>query len=208
MFSNTIIIEQNAVTMSKRIIPDIFFSNIRETTLIEQNPKNIFSLENRRKIYKPKKIKYKNRGNGKCCLCGKFGHYRKDCLKNKFNKNKRNNKQHKRKSNTKKFNKEKSREGHAYLLNDKKDYNKNYQEDFSRDYNSDNCFELNNLEINKPTKIDIRSNNNNITQWILDSGASINVTNNINILSNIRKEKIKISLANGKETYVNYIVHW
>jgi len=42
----------------------------------------------------------------------------------------------------------------------------------------------------------------------LDSGASINVTNNINILSNIRKEKIKISLANGKETYVNYIVHW
>jgi len=192
----------------KRIIPNIVCSNIRETTLIEQNPKNIFSLENRRKIYKPKKIKYKNRGNGKCCLCGKFGHYRKDCLKNKFNKNKRNNKQHKRKSNTKKFNKEKSREGHAYLLNDKKDYNKNYQENFSRDYNSDNCFELNNLEINKPTKIDIRSNNNNITQWILDSGASINVTNNINILSNIRKEKIKISLANGKETYVNYIVHW
>ena len=83
------------------IIPDIVFSNIRETALIEQNPKNIFSLENGRKISKPKKIKYKKRKNGKCYLCGKFRHYRKDCLKNKFNKNKRNNKQHKRKGNTK-----------------------------------------------------------------------------------------------------------
>jgi len=46
----------------------------------------------------------------------------KRLLNNKFNKNKRSNKQHKRKSNTKKF-KEKPREGHAYLLNNKKDYN-------------------------------------------------------------------------------------
>jgi len=41
------------------------------------------------------------------------------------------------------------------------------------DYNSDNCFELIDIETNEMFN---NNNHNNITWWILDSGASINIT--------------------------------
>eukprot|EP00833_Pecoramyces_ruminatium_P011506 jgi/Orpsp1_1/1185538/evm.model.c7180000094294.1 len=72
----------------KRIVPDIIFSNLKETSNIEENPPNILNTEMKeRKNQKTKLRTIKRRRNGRCYICGKYGHFQKECWNNKRNKN-------------------------------------------------------------------------------------------------------------------------
>ena len=204
----------------KRIIPDIIFSNLKETNQLEENPRNVLNLQinkERNQNIKSKAIK-KRRKNGKCYICGKYGHFQKECWNNKRNKNNKNyNKINKRRSRiNSKFNKNNYQKKHAYLVNK----NENYQDDFIKDYNSENGIDIDYAVTNNPNDSNLNQINNiqqsrinqqdnkvdnNITVWVLDSGASISITNSILSLINIRKCEISISLANGKEIISNYI---
>jgi len=145
----------------KRIILDIIFSNIKERKLQEENPKYIFNVQMESKNRpKSKYIKIKRRKNGRCFLCGKYGHYKKECIKykrNKFFKQNHKNKSIKtqRKINTKHV--KKNDDKYIYSLSKSNSYEDNYSEDFSKDYNSDNAIEINSLEVAN----NINNNNNN-----------------------------------------------
>ncbi|KAL6625917.1 hypothetical protein U3516DRAFT_794275 [Neocallimastix sp. 'constans'] len=83
---------------------------------------------------------------------------------------------------------------------------KEKQKEYYENKNEDNIFLLDNNNIEN-----INLSNNN-TLWIVDSGATKSIVNNINILSNIRKGFYKINLAdNTKITteligdYIGYI---
>jgi len=193
----------------KRIVPDITFSHLKEKKIQEEKSESIFHLHSYPKSkIRDKKRKYSKRKNGKCFLCGKYGHYIKDCFKNKkisFNKVTKNNKSNKdKRESDKKYNKNKINNKHVYLINNNKEYKDNYQEDFSKDYFSDNALEINSIETNNNYNKINEIKNNNFIVWILDSGASISTTNNINLLTNIKKCNTKISLANGKKILSNY----
>lgn len=142
---------------------------------------------------KGKYIKIKRRKNGRCFLCGKYGHYKKECIKykrNKFFKQNHKNKSIKtqRKINTKHI-KNKINDKHIYSLSKSNSYEDNYSEDFSKDYNSDNAIEINSLEVANNINDNNNNKNNNFITWILYSGASISTTNDINHLINIKKCK-------------------
>jgi len=191
------------------IVPDITFSHLKEKKIHEEKSENIFPLHSYPKSkIRDKKRKYSKRKNGKCFFCGKYGHYIKDCFKNKkisFNKVNKNNKSNKdKRESDKKYNKNKINNKHVYLINNNKEYKDNYQEDFSKDYFSDNALEINSIETNNNYNKFNEIKNNNFIVWILDSGASISTTNNINLLTNIKKCNTKISHANGKKILSNY----
>jgi len=194
----------------ERIIPDIIFSKIRENTITE-NQQSIFNVttHNKNNNDQIKKNNKRKRKNGKCYLCGKFGHYKKECWRNKKSNNKKKNRyiNKSRKLNRKrnyKSSKKNTDKNNNYNINNINNYNSDIQEDFSTDYNTEKCFEINSAIINNNNQSDI-INNNNITCWILDSGASISITNNLNQLTNIRKCKINISLPNGKEIIASHL---
>jgi len=167
----------------KKIVPDITFSHLKEKKIQEEKSESIFHLHSYPKSkIRDKKRKYSKRKNGKCFLCGKYGHYIKDCFKNKkisFNKVTKNNKSNKdKRESDKKYNKNKINNKHVYLINNNKEYKDNYQEDFSKDYFSDNALEINSIETNNNYNKINEIKNNNFIVWILDSGASISTTNN------------------------------
>jgi len=210
-------IGKNYCNYVKRLIPDITFSPLNERRIQEENTKAIFNLHtSSKRNLKNKFLKFTKRKNGKCFLCGKYGHYLRDCYKNKRNKNNKKNYNHKFHTNKRKVsindnkNKMNINNKHVYPINNVDHYKDEYSEDFTKDYNSDNALEINNIETIK-NNININNNNqinytnNNFIIWILDSGASISTTNDINLLTNIKKCHTKISLANDKEILSNYI---
>ena len=78
----------------KDVIPDIIFSNMKEHTKIEDSQKHIFLTEQNTKSKNRKvqsSIKYKAK-NGRCYMCGRFGHYINECSKYKRYKNNKYNK--------------------------------------------------------------------------------------------------------------------
>jgi len=195
----------------ERIIPDIVFSKIRENTITEnqQSIFNVTTIRNKNNNDQIKRNNKRKRKNGKCYLCGKFGHYQKECWRNKGNNNKRKNKYNNKSKNLNrkrnyKFNKKNTSKNHNYNINNINNYNNDIQEDFSTDYNTEKGFEINAAIVNNNNQFDI-INNNNITCWILDSGASISMTNDLNQLTSIRKCKINISLPNGKEIIASHL---
>jgi len=79
----------------------------------------------------------------------------------------------------------------------------NYDSTFIKDYNSDNNTEINLLDTYP--KENINQISNSISSWIIDSGASINITNQINLLSEIKRCNEKIHLANGSTLISRYV---
>jgi len=173
----------------------IFNINKNKIKNINKNQNNIKNIKKHNK----------KRKNDRCNYCGKMGHYYNECLfrnnnnnNNKYKKNKYNNKF--KYTNKRKLNKKVIRKNINFINIDKNNsnYNTNYADYFSNDYNSDNPNEIN--YISKPiiNTINNSSKRNSISCWILDSGASINITNNINLLSDIKNCNEYIQLANGK----------
>ena len=123
----------------KRVIPDIAFSQLKEKRIKEEKKsEDIFHLQTHFKNKSLNKRKRSSRRkNGRCFLCGKYGHFVNNCLKNKRNKYDKQIKNYKNNKNNKKsfrkFNKNNTSDKQVYSIN--KD---NYQVDFSRDYFSDN----------------------------------------------------------------------
>jgi len=138
--------------------------------------------------------KISNTKNGRCNYCGKWGHYFYDCKKRKYDKiinKQRKNYRYKKGNYKKKYNEHKKYAN--YMTKDR--YDTTYADAFTEEYNSKE-----NLDINFAT---INPYNNNINSkemmcWILDSGASISITNQLNGLKNIQKCREKIYLANNQ----------
>ena len=193
----------------KRIIPDIALSMKREKKIKETKPKKIFHIENN---FPKKRVPFKsmnnNRKNGKCYICGKYGHYMKNCLKNKRNKNNKklknkNFKKLRRKSNINNTDNNHNN-NHAYLINNNIDNHNDNSINFTKDYNSENSFEIYYINTFNNIRQFSKISNNNITNWVLDSGASINITNDINCLTNIEKCHITMTTANGNKITINH----
>ena len=217
-FINVFQFKENWVECKKyaaKIIPDIIFSNLKEkniTSTTNVNTQiNTDALSNER-TYKPK------RRNGKCSFCKKFGHYSYECRYKNFDKNKRNDKYLKQfkstnkpmntniyknyniKNKYKKFKKSFKNKNYALNSNIKKssykEYKDNYINLFNKDYNTktiNEIFMIENEQSDKTNKID------DISVWIIDSGASTHITNHANSLINKKHHEETIMFANGKK---------
>jgi len=75
-------------------------------------------------------------------------------------------------------------------------------EDLSKDYNSEDNAILNCVTTNY-TKANIHEQHNNLTFWILDSGASLHISNSTKHLSNIKHCNEYVHLLNGKTVLSN-----
>ena len=192
----------------KNVIPQILLSNLTESNYIkENNNKNIFSAESTYKKNQEKSKRYikninKNtkRPNIKCNYCGKRGHFFYNCFKRKRNQlRRRSNTNFKRKNN---YNKSNIKNKKVIDNIQRNNYNDIYAECFSQDYNTN---ESNTIDLidnkNKSTK----SINKELICWTLDSGASINITNRLDKLTNIKYCNEKIFFANNQSIIINKV---
>ena len=207
-----------------KVIPGIIYSNIKEKTLTQMESQNLLSTETLSKNINKTRTKRKN---GKCYICGKFGHYFKRCYKNKNNNNnskfiKKINKYSNFKNNFKNKNNYKNKNYKNYH-NDYKNHHKNYKnyhalytdkninhnkhnnnkdiymKAFTEDFNNE-CNQVSYIEQNYNDKNKINNNNNNIiTVWTIDSGASVHITYHGNLLKNKIPHKEEIFFANGQK---------
>jgi len=76
-------------------------------------------------------------------------------------------------------------------------YDTIYTDAFTKDYNTENNIELCYCNVEKEL-LNEDSDKNFLSCWILDSGASINITGNLNLLIDIKKCNEEINLANGQ----------
>jgi len=192
----------------KNVIPDIIFSNLRETTLIKDNENKIFNVE----IKEPQKstnlttrIPKGKRRPGKCFTCGKFGHYSKDCRYNKFNTSFRTIKHRKHNLKSKVHQKRrhfhqnhKSRSSKQLAAVSLTDRNEN-----KVTFNDNDTATATILIITKlnPSKAKYNQNlhlKKSVSNWIIDSGASVNITSSPELLHNTQKCEEPISTANGE----------
>jgi len=181
-------------------LPEIISSNLKESINNNQNNKSIFSIENNNNINTNKKKLTKTKTftrkikNGRCNYCGKWDHFFYDCKNKRDDKN--NNK------------KEKLSNAEEIILKEniiileimqiswkKKKYDTSYAFAFTKDYNSQENLDINFAEINKQNE---DNKQKEMMCWILDSGASINITGHLNKLHNIQKCNDKDYLANNQ----------
>jgi len=190
----------------KDIIPEIISSNNIESNNIKNNTKNIFSAENKtpqdlqersktRKSFKQNKNTIKN---GRCNYCLKKGHFFYECRKRRQNRMKR--------KNSKKFNYKKYNNKHyknKYYINsaNKNNYDNLYSEAFTQDFNDNETLGLNLVTNNNQST----TSKKKLTCWILDSGASIHITNQLDNLFNIKICNEKIFLANKQSIHSTFI---
>jgi len=190
----------------KNVIPEIISSNLTESKE-STRAKSIFAIQkiNKSGTTKPNKNSRKNPAtnktkNGRCNYCGKWGHFFYECRKRNRNlNNKKRRLPSKRKYKNKKF---------ANLaLSD--NYNTTYADCFTQDFSTRENLDTNseNLTINLLTATTHQHHKKpkDLTHWILDSGASINITNNLNNLSNLRTCKENITLANDQVITTQFI---
>jgi len=88
----------------KRVIPDIGFSQLKEKRINEEKKsEDIFHLQTHFKNKSSnKRRRFSRRKNGRYFLCGKYGHFVNNCLKNKRNKYDKQIKNYKNNKNNKK----------------------------------------------------------------------------------------------------------
>jgi len=192
---------------AREVIPEIIFSNKKESNNQKENTKNIFSLEhkknaNQNKMPKTFKKPQKLKRNGRCNYCNKKGHYFYECLKRKANKLKKRNHKSFSKFNHNKGNYPNKKHYADYVRKD--NYNNLYSELFTKDYNSEGQNEINHITRNNINTQKI-NNKKELIPWILDSGASINITNRLDILTDIKECKEKIYFANKEFIYSSHI---
>ena len=206
-------------TYVKNVIPDIVFSNLKETNNLEESQKQVFLTETqditnsttRNKRRGEHQHKYKN---GKCYNCGRFGHYSRECWKRTSSNTLKHKKLLKRKIRWNRNFKRNSHKNNKYnnskqqLNSIEKTNNKNINSNLSfKDYNSDSCDFLGCITTESktnPNNEQFNKNPNEISNWILDSGASLHITNSPNLLTNIKPCNEKISLPNGKFVLSNF----
>ena len=186
----------------KDVIPDIIFSNTKETTNLDDN--KLFTVESKEVKWNTnqKTNAVKRRKNGKCFKCGSFGHFFHECrrknfhIKGKGNKNKY---RYKSKINRSKHSHHKlfrKRNNQLNSVQNPASNNIYSKSTFNKDYNSEDSIVLNCI-LTKSTKNNYIPQNN-ISQWIIDSGASLHITKSIGLLTNIKKCNEEITLPNGK----------
>eukprot|EP00833_Pecoramyces_ruminatium_P011250 jgi/Orpsp1_1/1185282/evm.model.c7180000093072.1 len=208
----------NCCDYVKRVIPDIIFSNKKETL---QKPINqAYNLEtmNIGKINQHHKKSIKS--IPKCKICHKKGHLTANCWFNKNNKRNKYNKYNKH-NNHKHFQKRRSKYNHyttkritknkriftspkqVHHLNRKNSDENLYADIFTKDYQSTNDYELNYIGIDEN---EINYNVQEVSScWILDSGASIHTTYQLDLLSNVKECNESITLANGEKITSTHI---
>eukprot|EP00833_Pecoramyces_ruminatium_P007340 jgi/Orpsp1_1/1181372/evm.model.c7180000076991.1 len=199
-----------------KVIPEILYSNKKEGKMKNDNKELLFTGNNK-SISHNNKVKNHKRKNGRCFICKKYGHYANECKHNKnknlrINNNTKNihrrNKFFQRRTNfNKTHNKYKKRhiENHALLASN--DDNENlYKEAFNKDFNSDSenptyYFDSdinNNISTETPNKI---NTSKRIFTWVVDSGASIHITNKLELLTNKVNHVEYITFANGDKIH-------
>jgi len=193
------------------VIPEIISFNLKESSKLNSQNNNIFLAESKENTNR-KKTKKENptTKNGRCNFCGKWGHYFRECRKRKTNKSiiKKGRKFTKYKRNNFKRKTFKSKR-YANSLG-KNNYNTTFSNAFTKDINNYENLDDNasNLSLNIAT---ITNNNTNkfnkkdMICWTLDSGASVNITNHLNILKNIKKNNERIYLANNQYITTKFI---
>jgi len=193
------------------VIPEIISSNLKESSKLNSQNNNIFLAESKENTNR-KKTKKENptTKNGRCNFCGKWGHYFRECRKRKTNKSiiKKGRKFTKYKRNNFKRKTFKSKR-YANSLG-KNNYDTTFSNAFTKDINNYENLDDNasNLSLNIAT---ITNNNTNkfnkkdMICWTLDSGASVNITNHLNILKNIKKNNERIYLANNQYITTKFI---
>ena len=142
-------------------------------------------------IAKKHNVKRKS-SNGKCHTCGKFGHFSRDCwhnnkLKNKYKNYLKFGKQHYKNTRNNQFKNKPFRKTNKQI-NYVSSNNQNHNSDiFSEDNNLENDVLLNCIvteyQNDSETKLE---QNNKISSWILDSGASLHITNSTSSLKNLK----------------------
>lgn len=68
---------------TSKVIPDIIYSNKKENNVQIEN-KEILNLSTNTKTSKRKSNNYTKRKNGRCFICGTYGHYANECRFNKY----------------------------------------------------------------------------------------------------------------------------
>eukprot|EP00833_Pecoramyces_ruminatium_P008757 jgi/Orpsp1_1/1182789/evm.model.c7180000082664.1 len=90
-------------------------------------------------------------------------------------------------------------------LIEKDNYNSTYAEAFTQDYNSTNSLQLDYISDIEDNKQHSYLKENHLTCWVLDSGASINIKNNIHLLNNIKTCNETIYFANNQSFVTKHI---
>jgi len=171
-----------------------------------KNPKELNNKRNAETLNINNKKKNRTRRNGRCYYSKKMGHYFFECNKRNQSKLKRKNF---KKNNYKKYyyrnNKRNYQKNKRYANFIQKDnYNTSYAESFSKDYNTEDTLDINLIEEDHQTN-NIITPKKELICWILDSGASINITNCLDKLTNIRNCREKVYFANNKFLITKYI---
>jgi len=202
-----------------KVIPDIIYSHIKENKMsINENTKPITSDSITHDKTIPTNNKIKNRKNGRCYICKKYGHYANRCP---FNKKYKNSKKSIYKGNHKKYYKNfKNRAFHnkryinnknkqiSYIEANKEDnlnYKEEYLETFTTDYNSNFENKADNIEDAINNQNHNYNNNNSISIWTIDSGASMHITHQFNTLHNVKPHYEIVTFANGDKVQSTYI---
>ena len=182
------------------ITMEVFIKKCKEIKRIEENPnlKNQVNAVSKTNINKPNNKNYeiKNKENY-CYICQKDGHTTDTCFFNVKRKNK--NRNNPRKNDIRK---QKGRKNTKFHSNNIKNESDSTDSEDSEEENINIGFS-GNIMVNNITQ---STKENDKTEWIIDSGCPINLTNEIRKLKNTKNIKNKsITYPNGKSEKIKKV---